>query len=73
MQRTARYTTGARIENHFLDLLELIYKAYYSPLENKSGKFKVKLNKAITGVSEGQAIVLYKGKEVLGGGEIEFG
>lgn len=38
MPRIARYTTGARIENHFLDLLELIYKAYYSPLENKSGK-----------------------------------
>ena len=38
MPRTARYTTGARIENHLLDLLELIYKAYYSPIENKSGK-----------------------------------
>lgn len=36
MPRTARYTTGARIENHFLDLLELIYQAYYAPLENKS-------------------------------------
>lgn len=33
---------------------------------------KVILGKAITGVSEGQAIVLYKGKEVLGGGEIGF-
>mgnify|MGYP001017724816 CR=1 FL=1 len=38
MQRTARYTTGARIENHFLDLLELIYKAYYAKVENKSEK-----------------------------------
>ena len=38
MPRTARYTTGTRIENHFLDLLELIYKAYYSPLENKNWK-----------------------------------
>lgn len=36
MPRTARYTTGARIENHFLDLLELIYQAYYASLENKS-------------------------------------
>jgi tRNA-specific 2-thiouridylase len=35
-------------------------------------QYKVTLNKAITGVSEGQAIVLYKGKEVLGGGVIEF-
>lgn len=36
MPRTGRYTTGARIENHFLDLLELIYKAYYANMENKS-------------------------------------
>ncbi|MDD5700167.1 MAG: tRNA 2-thiouridine(34) synthase MnmA [Candidatus Nanoarchaeia archaeon] len=33
---------------------------------------KIILNKAITGVSEGQAIVLYKGEEVLGGGVIKF-
>ncbi len=33
---------------------------------------KIILNKAITGISEGQAIVLYKGKEVLGGGVIKF-
>ncbi|MFH1608682.1 MAG: four helix bundle protein [Patescibacteria group bacterium] len=36
MPRIGRYTTGARIENHFLDLLELIYKAYYASIENKS-------------------------------------
>jgi len=35
-------------------------------------KIKVILNKQITGVSEGQAIVLYQGKKVLGGGEIGF-
>ncbi len=35
-------------------------------------KFKVTLSKPITGVSEGQAIVLYSGKKVLGGGEIRF-
>jgi len=40
---------------------------------NKNKKqFKIILNKSITGVSQGQAIVLYKGKEVLGGGEIRF-
>lgn len=33
---------------------------------------KIILNKTITGVSEGQAIVLYKGAEVLGGGVISF-
>ncbi len=38
----------------------------------KNRRFKVIVNKAITGVSEGQAIVLYKGKEVLGGGVIGF-
>lgn len=36
MPRVGRYTTGARIENHFLDLLELIYKAYYASMINKS-------------------------------------
>ncbi len=36
MPRIGRYTTGARIENHFLDLLELTYKAYYVKIENKS-------------------------------------
>jgi len=35
-------------------------------------QYKVTLKKAIIGVSEGQAVVLYKGKEVLGGGVIEF-
>ena len=39
--------------------------------KNKN-RFEVILNKAITGVSEGQAIVLYKKKKVLGGGVINF-
>ena len=40
---------------------------------NKSKKqYKVTLKKAITGVSEGQAVVLYSGKKVLGGGVIGF-
>ena len=42
-------------------------------LHDKSKKsFKIILNKAITGVSEGQAIVLYQGKKALGGGVISF-
>ncbi len=45
MPRTGRYTTGARIENHFLDLLELIYKAYYASIENKSGKIVEAISK----------------------------
>jgi len=43
-----------------------------SKLTYHKNQYKVILNKSITGVSEGQAIVLYKGKEVLGGGVIEF-
>ncbi len=40
---------------------------------NKNKKhYKVILKKPITGVSEGQAIVLYSGKKVLGGGVIGF-
>ena len=40
---------------------------------NKSKKrYSVTLSKPITGVSEGQAIVLYQGKKVLGGGVISF-
>lgn len=34
----ARYTIGARIENKFLDLLELGYIAYFSKRENKMEK-----------------------------------
>lgn len=36
MPKTARHTTGSRIENHFLDLLEFIYTAYYSTPEKKN-------------------------------------
>lgn len=38
----------------------------------KSRHFKVILKEAITGISEGQAIVLYQGEKVIGGGEIRF-
>lgn len=36
MPRTARYAIGARIESHFLDLLELIYQAYYAGVDRKT-------------------------------------
>jgi tRNA-specific 2-thiouridylase len=35
-------------------------------------RFKVILRKLIKGISEGQSVVLYKGKKCLGGGEIRF-
>lgn len=36
--KNARYTIGARIENKFLDLLELSYTAYFSKKDNKIEK-----------------------------------
>lgn len=41
-----------------------------SVLSWNGNNWRVRLNKKITGVSEGQAIVLYKGKECIGGGVI---
>ena len=38
IQKGARYTIGARIENKFLDLLELTYITYFSKKENKIEK-----------------------------------
>jgi len=43
-----------------------------STLSYKNKIYGVTLDKAITGVSEGQAVVLYSGKRVLGGGVIQF-
>ena len=38
IQRGSRYTIGARIENKFLDLLELSYIAYFTEKERKNEK-----------------------------------
>lgn len=38
MQKSTRYTLGARIENKFLDLMEFAYLAYFSNKENKIEK-----------------------------------
>lgn len=40
IQKGARYTIGAQIENKFLDLLELGYVAYFSKKENKIEKIE---------------------------------
>lgn len=40
--------------------------------DKKEKQFKITLKEPITGVSEGQAIVLYSGEKCLGGGEISF-
>lgn len=36
--KTARYTLGSRIENKFLDLLEVSYTSYFSEKEKKAGR-----------------------------------
>lgn len=38
ISKGARYTIGARIENKFLDLLELSYVAYFTEKEKKAEK-----------------------------------
>ena len=38
MAKGARYTIGERIENKFLDLLELSYNAYFTGKEHKTEK-----------------------------------
>jgi hypothetical protein len=38
IQKGARYTIGTRIENKFLDLLELGYDAYFTSKDQKEGK-----------------------------------
>ena len=38
MPRGARFTIGSRIENKFLDLLELTYTAYFTEKDKKSEK-----------------------------------
>lgn len=38
MEKSARYTIGARIENIFLNLLEQTYVAYYTAHEKKQAK-----------------------------------
>jgi len=44
-------------------------KIYYN---RQKKRFETKLVHAITGISQGQAVVLYEEKKVLGGGEIAF-
>ncbi len=44
-------------------------KLYY---DKSKKQYKITLNKPITGISEGQAAVLYRGLQVLGGGVIGF-
>ncbi len=38
LAKSARYTIGARIENRFLDLLELTHAAYFTERETKAQK-----------------------------------
>ncbi len=61
-------TKPAKVFSRIRQVGELLpSKLFY---DSKSKKMKIILDKGITGVSDGQAIVLYKGEKVLGGGTI---
>jgi len=55
-----------------LSRIRQVGELLHSTLSYKNGKYKVILKKHITGVSQGQAVVLYSGLQVLGGGIISF-
>jgi tRNA-specific 2-thiouridylase len=55
-----------------LSRIRHVGELFPSTLTFNKNKYKITLSKPITGVSEGQAIVLYEGKKVLGGGVISF-
>lgn len=43
--KSSRYTIGARVENKFLDLLELSYTTYFNQKEEKSHNLSVCISK----------------------------
>ncbi len=61
-------SSGAKVFSRIRHVGELLP----SKLFFEKGKWKIVLNKAITGISEGQAVVLYLDEKCLGGGEIGF-
>ena len=70
--RRERGDSGGTNSLNVLSRIRQVGELLSSILSYKNGKLKVTLNKAITGISEGQAIVLYQGKKCLGGGVIGF-
>ncbi len=54
----------------FLSRIRQVGELLSSSLFFEKGKFRLVLDKAITGVSDGQAVVLYEKDKVLGGGVI---
>jgi len=66
-----------KIKNHrrkFLSRIRSVGELLKTRLSFEEDKkiLKAVLKNAISGISEGQAVVLYKGKRVIGGGEIYF-
>lgn len=59
-----------RIFSRIRHVGELLPSTFY--YDKKTKKFRITFNKAITGISEGQAAVIYQKDRVLGGGEITF-
>jgi len=64
--------TKTKIPSRVFTRIRHVGELLPSALKKENKKWIVKLNKPITGVSEGQAIVLYDKQKVLGGGEISF-
>jgi len=62
--KTGEHKVHARIR-HVGELIPSLLK-----YNKKKKRFELKLSRGIDGVSNGQAVVLYKGRRVLGGGEI---
>ena len=65
-------TLFQKSETKVLSRIRHVGELLPSKLSYEKGKWKINLREQITGISEGQAIVLYQGEKCLGGGEISF-
>ncbi len=65
-------TTFEKKKTKVLSRIRHVGELLPSILEYKNKKWKITLKESITGVSEGQAVVLYQGEKCIGGGEISF-
>ena len=64
--------SGGTKSGHILARIRQVGELLPAKLIREKNKYKVILDKTITGISQGQAVVLYHGEKCLGGGEIKF-
>lgn len=64
ISKSARYTIGARIENKFLDLLEVAYVAYFTEREKKAEKISKCI--LILDILKFLVIIAWEGKLISG-------